>query len=154
RVRNRVLESAAVEEQLLELEAISLALPEITVRWNSLGHPRARCLCFVNKGRADHPRVRELDRSSRTHAQAGNRRHLSGDERAERIYQNVLVVNITTVKRVLRVDAIVDADQVFAIVERVWLLERDVVADWAVCICSSEANGGAINVRNSAAISR
>ena len=99
-------------------------------------------------------RVRELDRSSRTLAKTRNRRQLRRDERAERIDQNVLVVNVTTIQRVLRVDAIVDAQQVFAIVERVWLLERDVVADRAVCECGRETDRRLKDVRDGTAISR
>ncbi len=117
---------------MLELEAVGFTLPEFTVRRNSLGHHRARHLGFIDKVRRDQPRVRELHRGSGTFAKARNRRQLCGDERAERIDQLVLVVNVTTVERVLLVDAIVDTQQVFAIIERVGLLESYVVAGRAV----------------------
>src|SRR6185295_17468326 len=109
---------------------------------------RAGRFCFIDKGRADHPTVRELNRSSRTLAEARNGRQLRGDERAARIDQNVLVVNVTTIQRVLPADAIVDAQQVFAIVERVWLLERDVVADRAVYECSGEPDRSTKDIRD------
>src|SRR6185369_17746498 len=109
---------------------------------------------FVDERRRYQPRVRDLDRGPGTHAIAGNRRQLRGDEGAERIDQHVLVVNVPAVDRVLRVDAIIDAQQVFAIVERVWLLERDVVADRAVGKRSGKPDRGLENVRNGAAVSR
>src|ERR1043165_458053 len=101
RVRNRILKPAAIGKQLLKREAVSLAFPKLAVRWNSLGHPRPRSLRFVDERRTNHPRVRKLDRSSRTLAKTRNRRHLGGDERAERVDQDVLVVNVTSIQVVL-----------------------------------------------------
>src|SRR6185503_17581807 len=50
-IRNRILKASAAGEQLLELEAVGVTLPEFTVRRNSLGHHRARNLRFIDKVR-------------------------------------------------------------------------------------------------------
>src|SRR6185503_10122943 len=153
RVRNRILEPAAVKEQLLELEAVSFTFPKVAVWWNSLRHYRASRFRFVDEGRADHPRARELHGRSRPLAQARDRLQSRGDERSKRIDQNVLIVNVTSIQRVLRVDAIVDAQQVFAIVEGVRLLERDVIAHRTVSKSGRETDRGAIHVGDGQAVS-
>ena len=81
-----------------------------------------------------------LNRGSRTQTEAGNRRQLRVDERAERIDQLILVLDVTTVDGVLVVDPVVDAQEIFAIVQRVRLLEGDVVADRTVDKRSREAD--------------
>src|SRR6185503_17928614 len=151
-IRNRILKASAAGEQLLELEAVGVTLPEFTVRRNSLGDHGDRRLGFINKVRRDQPRVRELHRGSGTFAKAWNRRQLRGDKRAERIDQLVLVVNVTTVERLLVVDAIVNTQQIFAVVERVWLLESYVVADRAVGKDGCQPDRGSEDIRDRGAV--
>src|SRR6185503_7349112 len=95
----------------------------------------------------------ELDRCSGTEAIARNRRQLRGDERAERIDESILVVNVATVECVLFVDTIVDAQEIFTIVERVWLLERYVVADRTIRECSRKTDRRQKHIRNRTAVS-
>ena len=48
---------AAAGEELLKLEAVSFAFPEIAGWRNALGHPRAGHFRFVDERRCDEPRV-------------------------------------------------------------------------------------------------
>ena len=65
-------------------------------------------------------------------ADAGDRRQLRSDKRAERIDQNVLVVDVTTIHAVFVIETVVEPEDVLAIIQRVRLLEGDVVGNRTV----------------------
>ncbi len=63
-------------------------------------------------------------------------------------------MDVTPIDAVLLVDSIVEPKQVFAIIQRVWLLEGDVVGDWAVRESGGQTNRGAIDIGDRAAVGR
>ena len=153
-VRYAVLVEAARGEELLELEAVGLALPEVARGRDVLRDPGGVHLRLVDECRVDEPSVRDLIRSARPHAETGDGRELRGDEGAERVNEDVAVVYVATVDAVLRVEAVVETQNVLSVVERVRLLEDGVVADGrvreagrqpdhrAVDVCDCRAVGG------------
>ena len=95
---NAVEVVAAAIEHLRELEPVGVALPVLARRRNPLAVPRRRRLHVVEQVRADDPGVRELDAVARANAVGRDRRHRGADERAARLDQVVLVVQVAQVE--------------------------------------------------------
>ncbi len=141
--------------KLLELEAVVAALPQIAVRRNVLRSPTGVGPRFVHDVRRGIPCFRNQEALPWTHAQSRRGRKNGagpGRESAEGINQLVVIVNPAAVERVLFVQDVIEADNIFAVVERIVGRESNVVANRSVREACRLPLQRPVHVRDGAAI--
>ena len=89
--------------------------------------PRGVDLGLVDQLRIDKPSIRDLHAAAGPQTIGRDRRQLRGDERTERVNQVVMIVEVAAIDTVAFTEPIVQPHVVFAVIERVGLLEGGIV---------------------------
>ena len=144
RVRDAIIKTPA-GEQLRISEIVGGALPKFADWRNALAVIRDVYLGFIDQSWTDQPGIGNLVARAGPQAIGRYRRQLRSDEGPIGIDQVVMVVKVTSVDAVLFVEAIIQPDIVFAIVQRVGLLKRRIIRGGRVRVSRRQFLHRAVN---------